>query len=114
MTIEQILKLGEMGFSKDDIIRLNNGDDSVENKKEVPEQVKEEPVKEEPKKEEPKREEPEKEKPEMFDSINATLNELIKTIQASNIVNSNNKTEERQAPENLLANIIAPPEKKGR
>ena len=109
MTIEQILKLGEMGFSKDDIIRLNNGADSVEHKKEVPEQVKEEP-----KKEEPKREEPEKEKPEMFDSINATLNELIKTIQASNIVNLNNKIEERQAPENLLANIIAPPEKKGR
>lgn len=113
MTIEEILKLGEMGFTKDDIMKFDR-----ENKHAEPEPEKEEEKSEPEKKDEeqkPEKKESSSLESEKYDLLNNTINELIKTIQAGNIIKSNNKIEPKQAPEEVLASIIAPPEKqKGR
>ena len=105
MTIEQILKLGEMGFSKEDIIKLNQGTDVPGQE---PEKADPEPEEKEPEQEEAKHE-PDNDK---YDMLNQTINNLIKTIQAGNIIGSENKAMPQQKPEDVLASIIAPPEKK--
>ena len=110
MTIEEILKLGEMGFTKDDIMKFDRetGHAEPEKKDAEPEPEKKD-AEPEPEKKETSSES------EKYDLLNNTINELIKTIQAGNIINSNNKIEPKQAPEEVLASILAPPEKqKGR
>ena len=98
MTINEILELGKMGYTKDDIEKMSAGDP-------------EEPKKEEPKKEEPKKEEP-KQDPG-YSSLAQSIDNLIKTIQASNITNSNNKSGPEETAEDILGSIIMPPLKKG-
>ena len=98
MTINEILELGKMGYTKDDIEKMSVGDP-------------EEPKKEEPKKEEPKKEEP-KQDPG-YSSLAQSIDNLIKTIQASNITNSNNKSGPEETAEDILGSIIMPPLKKG-
>ena len=113
MTINEILELGKMGYTKDDIEKMSAGDPE-EPKKEEPK--KEEPKKEEPKKEEPKKEEPKKEEPKQdpgYSSLAQSIDNLIKTIQASNITNSNNKSGPEETAEDILGSIIMPPLKKG-
>lgn len=103
MTINEILELGKMGYTKDDIEKMSAGDPQ--------EAKKEEPKKEEPKKEEPKKEEP-KQDPG-YSSLAQSIDNLIKTIQASNIINSNNKSGPEETAEQVLGSIIMPPLKKG-
>lgn len=115
MTINEILELGKMGYTKDDIEKMSEEPKQEEPKKEEPK--KEEPKKEEPKKEEPKKEEPKKEEPKQdpgYNSLAQSIEALIKTIQASNITNSNNKNSgPEETAEEILGNIIMPPLKKG-
>lgn len=111
MTIEQILELGKMGYSKEDIEALDKApqDPKQEDpKKEEPK--KDEPKKEEPKKEEPKKEDP-KQEPDKLDEVYKAIAELTKAIQANNITNSQNKQNEVKSAEVLLAEVIRPPRK---
>ena len=109
MTIEQILELGKMGYSKEDIEALDKAQQDP--KQEDPK--KEEPKKEEPKQEEPKKEEPKKEesKQDPLGDVFKAITELTKAIQADNITKSQNKQNEVKSAEVLLAEVIRPPRK---
>ena len=111
MKTEDILKLIDAGFTKDEILGLDK-DPKEEPEKEEPE--KEEPEKEEPEKEEPKKE-PEKttDQTDMLKFIAEQFEKMTKSIQESNIINSDTKlkNEDKTGPE-ILAEVIAPPERK--
>ena len=110
MTIEEILKLGEMGYTKADIEAMGK----------APEPAKEEPVKEDPKKEEPVKEEPKKEEPapdptkDLLKFMAGEFEKLNKSIQDANILGSNIKIPEKKTAEDVLAELIAPPRKGGK
>lgn len=111
MTIEQILELGKMGYSKEDIEALDKApqDPKQEDpKKEEPK--KDEPKQEDPKKEEPKKEEP-KQEPDKLGKVFDAIAELTKAIQANNITKSQNPQNEVKSAEVLLAEVIRPPRK---
>jgi hypothetical protein len=103
MTIEEILKLGEMGYTKDEIEAMGT-EKTVE-----PEPVKEpepEPVKEpEPAKA------PEQ---DMLKFIAGEFEKLNKSIQLANINNSNINQPKEKTAEEVLADLIAPPLKGGK
>lgn len=117
MTIQEILDLGKMGYTKEDIEKMS--EDKQEPQKQEPE--KKEPEKKEPEKKEPEKKEPEKKEPEKGDVSNAagidqlteSINALIKSIQAGNIIKSNNHSGEDESAEEILGSIIMPPLKKG-
>ena len=100
MTIQEILDLGKMGYTKEDIERMSGT---------------------EPEKTEPAKTEPEKTELEKTDVSNAagidqlteSINALIKSIQAGNIIKSNNHSGEDESAEEILGSIIMPPLKKG-
>ena len=111
MTIEQILELGKMGYSKEDIEALDKArkDPKQEDpKKEEPK--KDEPKQEDSKKEEPKKEEP-KQEPDKLGKVFDAIAELTKAIQANNITKSQNPQNEVKSAEVLLAEVIRPPRK---
>lgn len=111
MTIEQILELGKMGYTKEDIEALDKApqDPKQEDpKKDEPKQ--EDPKQEEPKKEEPKKEDP-KQEPDKIGDVFKAITELTKAIQANNITQSQNKQNEVKSAEVLLAEVIRPPRK---
>ena len=109
MTIDQILELGKMGYTKEDIEAMDKAPQDP--KQEDPK--KEEPKKEEPKQEEPKKEEPKKEEPKQdpLGDVFKAITELTKAIQADNITKSRNKQNEVKSAEVLLAEVIRPPRK---
>lgn len=113
MTIQEILDLGRMGYTKDDIEKMADPEPKKEEPKQ--EEPKKESKQEEPEKEEPKKEEPKKEEPAAdFSALSASIDALIKTIQASNITKSNNSgADDFLSSEEILGNIIEPPLKKG-
>ena len=108
MTIEEILKLGAMGYTKDDIEAMD---------KTEPE--KEEPEKKEPEKEEPEKKEPEKEEPaedptkDLLKFMAGEFEKLQKSIQDANILGSDIEQHKEKTAEDVLAELIAPPKKKG-
>lgn len=106
MTIEQILELGKMGYSKEDIEALDKAPQDP--KQEDPK--KDEPKQEEPKKEESKKEDP-KQEPDKLDEVYKAIAELTKAIQVSNINKSQNPTKEVKSAEVMLAEVIRPPRK---
>lgn len=111
MTIEQILELGKMGYSKEDIEALDKAQQDPKQedpKKEEPK--KDEPKQEDPKKEEPKKEEP-KQEPDKLGKVFDAIAELTKAIQANNITKSQNPQNEVKSAEVLLAEVIRPPRK---
>ena len=111
MTIEQILELGKMGYSKEDIEALDKAQQDPKQedpKKEEPK--KDEPKQEDPKKEEPKKEDP-KQEPDKLGKVFDAIAELTKAIQANNITKSQNPQNEVKSAEVLLAEVIRPPRK---
>lgn len=116
MTIEQILELGKMGYSKEDIEALDKvpqdpkqeDPKKEEPKKDDPKQ--EDPKKDDPKKEEPKKEDP-KQEPDKLGKVFDAIAELTKAIQANNITKSQNPQNEVKSAEVLLAEVIRPPRK---
>ena len=108
MTVEEILKLGAMGYTKEDIEAMG----------------KTEPEKAEPEKAEPEKKEPESEqKPEPEPAADPTkdllkfmageFEKLQKSIQDANILGSNIEQHKEKTAEDVLAELIAPPKKKG-
>ena len=107
MNIDNIIKLIDAGYSKEEIKAM-----SEEPEKKEPE--KKEPEKKEPDKKEPEKKEPEKQEPEENDLLKlmvSKFDELKTAIQENNIKQSNNKSLDAPAPEELLANIIKPANK---
>ncbi len=116
MTIQEILDLGKMGYTKEDIEKM--GDEPKQEPKQEPKEEPKQEPKEEPKqepKEEPKQEP--KQEPDnnakFLEDLNKTLSGFIADLQKQNIINSNNKSEQKESAEDILASIIAPPLKKG-
>ena len=108
MTIEEILKLGAMGYTKDDIEAMDQTE---------PEKA--EPEKKEPEKKEPEKEEPEKKEPaedptkDLLKFMAGEFEKLQKSIQDANILGSNIEQHKEKTAEDVLAELIAPPKKKG-
>lgn len=101
MNLEQILKLGEMGFTKEEILKIAMGTPEPEKE---PEQEPQEP--------EPQ---PEPQNESLSTGINALLqdmHETLKGIQNANIQNSRMPEVETKKPEDILAEVIYPTYKK--
>lgn len=107
MNIDNIIKLIDAGYSKEEIKAMSEEPDNKEPEKKEPE-------KKEPEKKEPEKQEPDKKDPEENDLLKlmvSKFDELKTAIQENNIKQSNNKTLDAPAPEELLANIIKPANK---
>ena len=106
MTIQEILDLGKMGYTKEDIEKMSED--------------KQEPQKQEPQKQEPQKQELQKKEPEPvkqkdldnIDQLTESINALIKSIQAGNIIKSNNHSGDDESAEEILGSIIMPPLRK--
>ena len=95
MTIEEILQLGAMGYTKEDIEAMD---------KTEPEPAKDpEPAKE-------PAEDPTK---ELLKFMAGEFEKLQKSIQDANILGSDIDTPKEKTAEDVLAELIAPPKKKG-
>lgn len=112
MTVDEILKLGAMGYTKDDIEAM-----SAEEK---PEPEKKEPEQKEPEKKEPEKKEPEqKSEPapdptkDLLKFMAGEFEKLNKSIQDANILGSNIEIPKEKTAEDVLAELIAPPKHKG-
>ena len=102
MNIDNIIKLIDAGYSKEEIKAMSEDPD------------KKEPDKKEPDKKEPEKQELDKKDPEENDLLKlmvSKFDELKTAIQENNIKQSNNKSLDAPAPEELLANIIKPANK---
>ena len=106
MTIQEILDLGKMGYTKADIEKMGG----VDPKQEPKEEPKQEPEEEEPK-QEPNQAPDNNAK--FLEDLNKTLSGFISDLQKQNIINSNNRKEQKESAEEILASIIAPPLRKG-
>lgn len=105
MTIEEILKLGAMGYTKEDIKAMNSGAVEPEPEKAPdPEQSKQEP---EP---EPQKADPTK---DLLQFMAGEFEKLNRSIQNANILGSNINQPKEKTAEDVLAELIAPPQKKG-
>ncbi len=108
MTIDEILKLGAMGYTKEDIEALNAGSEKPE-----PEKA---PESEQTKPEPEKAPEPEQKTDPTKDLLQFMAGEfekLNRSIQSANILGSNIKQPKEKTAEDVLAELIAPPQKKG-
>ena len=103
MTVEEILKLGAMGYTKDDIEAM------VKTESENKEPENKEPEKKEPEKAEPA-EDPTK---DLLKFMAGEFEKLQKSIQDANILGSNIEQHKEKTAEDVLAELIAPPRKKG-
>lgn len=112
MKTDDILKLIDAGFTKEEILKL---DTKPEPEQREPEQS--EPEHSEPEQSEPEQSEPEKKEPEQPDTLKfiaEQFEKMTKAIQESNIINSDTKLKNvdiKTGPE-ILAEVIAPPERK--
>ena len=107
MTIEEILKLGEMGYTKADIEKMS----APEPKSEPKSEPKPEPKPEQ--KPEPKtkpKTDPKSEPDDYYSKISAQMAELLSAVQKANIGNDNQP--KPITAEDALAAIINPPEVK--
>lgn len=108
MTVEEILKLGAMGYTKEDIEAMY---------KTEPEKA--EPEKAEPEKKEPEKAEPEKAEPaedptkDLLKFMAGEFEKLQKSIQDANILGSNIEQHKEKTAEDVLAELISPPMKQG-
>lgn len=105
MTIEEILKLGAMGFTKEDIEKMDAPQEPEKDPE--PEQAAPEPEK----KEEPAKAEPEQ---DILKFIAGEFEKLNKSIQLANINNSNIDQPNAKTAEDVLAELLAPPKKGGK
>lgn len=107
MTVEEILKLGAMGFTKEDIEKMETGTEPEPEKAPEPEQAEPEPEK----KEEPAKAEPEQ---DILKFIAGEFEKLNKSIQLANINGSNIDQPKVKTAEDVLAELLAPPKKGGK
>ena len=103
MKAEDILKLVEAGFSKDEIIALNGPAESEPEKETTvdpePEQTPE------PQQAPAPAEDPNAKR---YDELLQAVQKLTGAIQAGNILNSNNRAEETKTAEQIMAEVLLP------
>ena len=87
MTVSEILELTRAGYTKEEIQAMETGKEP-------------EPAKE-----------PEPQNNDLLKVLVSKFEELTGVIQENNILQSNNKMVENPQPEELLAQVIAPPRK---
>lgn len=113
MTIEEILKLGEMGYTKDEIEAMGTENAAEPGSGQEPEKQKEPEQTMEPE----HAKEPEQSKdpaPDILKFIAGEFEKLNKSIQLANINNSNINQPKEKTAEEVLADLIAPPLKGGK
>ena len=108
MTIDEILTLGKMGYTKEEIEALNKPAKEPEPTKE-PEPAKEPELVSEP---EPKKEPAADPTKDLLKFMAGEFDKLNKSIQNSNILGSNINQPKAKTAEEVLAELIAPPTKK--
>ena len=107
MTIDEILKLGAMGYTKEDIEAMNAESAEPEPEKtREPEQTKQEPVQEPEQKTDPTK--------DLLQFMAGEFEKLNRSIQSANILGSNINQPKEKTAEDVLAELIAPPQKKRR
>ena len=105
MSIEEILKLGAMGYTKEDIEAMNSGVAEPEQEKAPePEQPKQEPEPEQQKADPSK---------DLLQFMAGEFEKLNGSIQSANILGSNINQPKEKTAEDVFAELIAPPQKKG-
>ena len=113
MNTENILKLVEAGFTKEDILALAG---TAQPEEAMP------PNDETPAQPEPVKEQPAQPAPEPAADPNAArytelleaMQKLTGAIQAGNILNSSNREQPQLTPEDVIAEVLAPkPKRKG-
>lgn len=110
MTIEEILKLGAMGYTKEDIEAMSKDPEPAKD----PEPSKDpEPAKDPETKPEPEKEPAEDPTKDLLKFMAGEFEKLQKSIQDANILGSNIDTPKEKSAEDILAELIAPPKKKG-
>lgn len=107
MRKDEVLKLIEAGFTKDEILAME----------EDPDLTPEEPAEEEEAAEDPAPaaehfESPEKMYQTMMEQLKETLNAGLKGIQAANIRGADQPEVKQDTPEDMIARVIAPTVKK--
>lgn len=103
MNLEQILKLGEMGFTKEEILKMAMATEPDKQPEQEPEKEQEQEPEQQPQNE------------SLSTGINALLqdmHETLKGIQNANIQNSRMPEVEAKKPEDILAEVIYPTYKK--
>ena len=118
MTIEEILKLGEMGYTKEDIEKMSAPEQKTEPKKPDPAMEQKQEPEKEPDPATEQKQEPEKkpdpateQKPDdYYSKISSQMEKLLTAIQKANIENDNQP--KPITAEEALAAIINPPEVK--
>ena len=113
MNLEQILKLGEIGFTKEEILKMAMANQEPD--KEPEKEPEQEPEKEPEKDPEQESEQPEPDNESLSTGINALLQDMHKTlkgIQDANIKRSRMPEVETKKPEDILAEVIFPTYKK--
>ena len=115
MRSDEILKLLDAGFTKEEILRIDGV--MTDEKKTDPEPEKKadpepEPEKKPEKKADPEPEQQDTKQQDMLQFIAEQFEKMTKSIQESNIINSDNNKIENKSAEQTLADIIAPPERK--
>ena len=116
MTFKEIVKLTDMGFTKDDIMKLTK-DEPPKDEHPKDEHPKDEHPKDEPPKDEPPKDEPPKDespKDANIDSLKSEISEL-KTLIAEmkqTAINTIKQPEVDTSVEDVIASIINPPMRK--
>lgn len=110
MNAENILKLVDAGFSKEEILALTGTAQPKE-----ADAPKEAPAEPEPAKDQPAKPAPETSDPnaERYAELLDAMQKLTGAIQAGNILNSSNKEQPQMSAEDILAEVVAPKPKKG-
>lgn len=111
MKSDEILKLLDAGFTKEEILRIDGV--ITDDKKTDPEpEKKADPEPEPEKKADPEPEPQDTKQQDMLQFIAEQFEKMTKSIQESNILISDNKKIDNKSAEQTLADIIAPPERK--
>lgn len=111
MNAENILKLVDAGFSKEEILALTGTAQPEE-----ADAPKEAPAEPEPAKDQPVKPAPETSDPnaERYAELLDAMQKLTGAIQAGNILNSSNREQQQLTPEEVIAEVLAPkPKRKG-
>lgn len=112
MTINEILKLGAMGYTKEDIEAMENwkGLDPEPEADREADKTAEAESKPEPSKEPEPAPDPTK---DLLQFMACEFEKLNRSIQSANILGSNINQPKEKTAEDILAELIAPPQKKG-
>lgn len=111
MTIDEILKLGAMGYTKEDIEAMNAGSAEPEPEKATePKPEKATEPEQEPAQELEQKTDPTK---DLLQFMAGEFEKLNRSIQSANILGSNINQPKEKTAEDVLAELIAPPQKKG-